>query len=108
MQERLSGLRVGEGELTGTGGGFEQILVKVAFLFESFHAAAQVGDGVADAAKLLGVHLEGFTGERKWPPPPPPNDPADGGDEDQRDDELKNAHFEDPLGDPWLLHGRGA
>ena len=91
MQERLLRLRVGEGELAGTRWGLEQILVKVAFLFQSFHAAAQIGDRVTDAAKLLGVHLEGFTGERKWPPPPR-NDSADGGDEDQRDDELKNTH----------------
>ena len=92
MQEPLSRVRVGAGKLAGTGWGLEQILVKVTFLFESFHAAAQVGDRVTDTAKLLGVHFEGFTEERRWPPPPR-NDAADGGDEDQHDYELKDAHL---------------
>ena len=89
------------------GWGLEKIFVKIAFLFESFQAGVQIGDSIADAVEFFGVQLEGLTGEPKWPPPRH-NDPADGGDEDQRDDELENAHFGNPLGDPWLLHRRGA
>ncbi len=98
---------MGGRERAAGGWGLEKIFVKIAFLFESFQAGAPIGDSIADAVEFFGVQLEGLTGETHWPPPRR-DDPADGGDEDQRDDELENAHFGNPRGDPWLLHRRGA
>ncbi len=94
-QERFSRLRIGGRERAAGGWGLEKIFVKIAFLFESFQAGAQIGDSIADAVEFFGVQLEGLTGEPKWPPPRH-NDPADGGDEDQRDDELENGKFHGP------------
>ena len=102
-QERFSRLRIGGRECAEAGWRLEKIFVKITFLFESFQAGAQISDSVADAVEFFGIQLEGLTGERKWPTPRR-NDPADGGDDDQRDDELENAHSGNPLGDPWLLH----
>ena len=106
MQERYSRLRVWGGELARSGWGLEQVFVKIAFLLESFHAAAQLADRVADSVKFLGVHLDGFTRERSRAPPPF-DGLGDDAEEQQRDDEFECAHFGDPLGDPWLLHRRG-
>jgi len=68
MQEPLSRFLVRWGKFPRTGWRLEQILVEVAFLFQSFHASAQVGDRLGDAVKFLGVHLDGFTGQRRAPP----------------------------------------
>ena len=88
MQEPLSRFLVRWGKFPRTGWRLEQILVEVAFLFQSFHAFAQVGDRLGDAVKFLGVHLDGFTGQRRAPPPL--DDLGGGRDEDQRDNERKN------------------
>ena len=67
-QERFSRLRIGGRERAAGGWGLEKIFVKIAFLFESFQAGAQIGDSIADAVEFFGVQLEGLTGEPKWPP----------------------------------------